>query len=258
MRIPGGSHFTIRGRAEDIAAWFRMVVMLLFVLSGCASEEAITAQNQMAVHTRMSETIFLDPVAPDQRTIYVGVRNTSDFPGIDVKAQLVHALRKRGYTLVDDPDIARFELQVNVLQAGRIRRSRQNPSLMRGSVPGGLVSTYIGNIPTGLFSQIMGGDVTFAVITDVRLAERPGSGLPVQQLIRTSRESAAVSADPVSGTATNVVNSNARYQESGEASAFRIYNVQDVAYVDQAGLTVDKVIPILTAHIASSLANLFE
>ncbi len=246
------------------------ILLVALTLSACADIEAVTAHSHLTVHTKMSETVFLDPVAPDQRTIYVGVRNTSDFPSIDVRTPLTQALRARGYTLVDDPDIARLELQINVLHAGRVGQSQTasllvpgwNQPLLRGSAPGGMTSVYAGNIPSGLvpglgtsgtpglLSQIA-GDVTYAVTTDIRLAERPANGLAVRQVTRISQESPARNAGD--GMSTNL-----RYQEIEEPSAFKKYNLREVAYADRTGLTADQAIPVLTVHLASSLAGLFE
>lgn len=251
--------------------------LMSVTLSACASVEAVTAHSHLTVNTKMSETVFLDPVAPDQRTIYLGIRNTSGFPSIDFKTPLMHALEARGYTLVADPDIARFELQVNVLQAGRIGQKQVasllapgwDQPLMRGSVPGGMTPVYAGNIPVGLvpglglngapglLDQIV-GDVTYAVTTDIRLSERPVSGLAVHQFTRTSHESPDNTGASLPDGTTDVVNSNARYQEIDEPSAFKTYHVRETAYADQVNLTARKAIPILENHLASSLANLFE
>ena len=55
-------------------------------LSGCAATSTAVAKRNLDVQTKMSDTIFLDPVTPDERTVYVDVRNTSDQPGLDIGA----------------------------------------------------------------------------------------------------------------------------------------------------------------------------
>ena len=59
-------------RAAAVAA------CLGLALSGCAATSTAVAKRNLDVQTKMSDTIFLDPVSPDQRTVYVDVKNTSD------------------------------------------------------------------------------------------------------------------------------------------------------------------------------------
>ena len=67
-----------------------LVVML--ALSGCAAGSTAIAKRNLDVQTKMSDTIFLDPVSPDQRTVYVDVKNTSDKPDLDLAPQIRAAI----------------------------------------------------------------------------------------------------------------------------------------------------------------------
>ncbi|MFZ1428832.1 MAG: complement resistance protein TraT, partial [Geminicoccaceae bacterium] len=91
----------------------------MLALSGCAAGSTAIAKRNLDVQTKMSDTIFLDPVSPDQRTVYVDVKNTSDKPDLDLAPQIRAAIAARGFRVVDDPRAAQFVLQANVLQAGR-------------------------------------------------------------------------------------------------------------------------------------------
>src|SRR5579859_746936 len=104
----------------------------MVALAGCqAASTAINKQN-LDVQTHMSDTVFLDPVAQDKKTVLVRVRNTSDHPEIDLKAPIVAALQAKGYRLVDDPEGAHFMLQLNVLQAGPFEPANKNAILAAG------------------------------------------------------------------------------------------------------------------------------
>ena len=46
-------------------------------LAGCAATQVAISKKDLVVQTKMSDSIFLNPVEPDQQTIYVTVRNTS-------------------------------------------------------------------------------------------------------------------------------------------------------------------------------------
>ncbi len=52
------------------------------MLSGCSATHTAISKRNLQVQTKMSDTIFLDPVADDKRTVFVQVRNTSDQQGL--------------------------------------------------------------------------------------------------------------------------------------------------------------------------------
>ena len=63
-------------------------LLALSALTGCAGTDALVNHADLTVHTHMSETVFLDPVGLNQKTIYMGFRNTSDYPDIDIRGAL--------------------------------------------------------------------------------------------------------------------------------------------------------------------------
>ena len=48
------------------------------ILTGCAATQTAIEHRNLETSTRLSETVFLNPVADGQKTIYVAVKNTSD------------------------------------------------------------------------------------------------------------------------------------------------------------------------------------
>ena len=62
-------------------------VALLF-LSGCAASQVMISKRNLDVQTKMSESIFLDPVSPKLKVIYVEVRNTSDRDNFDLEGPI--------------------------------------------------------------------------------------------------------------------------------------------------------------------------
>ena len=47
-------------------------------LGGCSAMDTAVKKRDLAVETKMSETIFLEPVTADKRVVYFDIRNTSD------------------------------------------------------------------------------------------------------------------------------------------------------------------------------------
>ena len=264
----------------------RLAVSLLLLLGGCSGLDAVANHGTLDVHTHMSETVFLDPVPESQRTIYLGVRNTSDYPDIDFRAPLASALSQRGYVIVTDPDEAHYLLQANVLQAGKLKPGQEQGllaggfggPLLAGAVAGGLTGGFSGNAGAGvgvglgvaaasaLFDYAY-QDVTYAVTVDIQLAERPAHGRKVHQSTythhghynHTSQVAVTDSTPETYGEAdSQTANGSDRFQSIDEDVDFKKYNVRDVAYADKVNLKMEEAIPTLTQHLASSFSNLFE
>ncbi|MDH4237100.1 MAG: complement resistance protein TraT, partial [Nitrospira sp.] len=48
-----------------------VVGVALMLLSGCAASQVMISKRNLDVQTKMSDTIFLDPVSPDKKVMYV-------------------------------------------------------------------------------------------------------------------------------------------------------------------------------------------
>ena len=269
-------------------SWFRLspLAAVLVLLAGCSGVDAVANHGTLDVHTHMSETVFLDPVPETQKTIYLGVRNTSDYPDIDFRAPLANALSQRGYVIVTDPDQAHYLLQANVLQAGKLQPGQENQlisggfggPLLAGAVAGGLTGGFTGNsnaglgvglgvaAATALFNYAY-QDVTYAVTVDIQLSERPAHGAKVHQYTRnhhghynhTSQVAVTDATPETFGEAdSQTENGSDRYQAIDEDVDFKKYNVRDVAYADKVNLKMEDAVPSLVQHLASSFSNLFE
>ncbi len=282
-------HEADRGRGVAPAGWRAGRVMLLLAmapLAGCSGVDALANHGSLDVHTHMSETVFLDPVPERLKTVYIGMRNTSDYPDIDVRGPLTQALIQRGYTVVGDASLAHFLLQGNVLQAGRVTQEQQQAllgggfggPLLAGAAAGGLARGFGGSTGASLgvglgiaaittLANYAYQDVTYAVTVDLQLSERPASGARVRQFSRTYRGTANRSSNvAVTDSTANTfgmsgstsANGNERFQSVDETSDFKKYNVRDVAYADRVNLQLQEAIPVLVARLSSSFANLFE
>ncbi|MDR3439201.1 complement resistance protein TraT [Telmatospirillum sp.] len=255
-------------------------------LAACAAADSAINHGDITVQTHMSETVFLDPVPPDQKTIFVSARNTSDHPEIDLRSPLIQAVASRGYTVVQDPNQAHYMLRVNVLQAGKIE-TKDKESLLSAKYGEPLLA----GLGAGALASMAGGDrtaatatglgvaagsfllnqafqtVTYSVVVDVQLSERPLKGAKVKQSTTTvaaqangSSDHARTSQTPTgsgrSGTAT--LNANVKTQQVDEESDFKQYQLRDIAYADQMNLKFEEAAPQLVTKLAYSLSNLFE
>lgn len=168
-------------------------------LSGCAATQVAISKRELDVQTKMSDTIFLDPVGADKRTVFVQVRNTSDKQDFDVTSEVTGALAAKGYRVVSDPDEAFFILQANILQVGKTSQTAAQSSFGGYGVPligvatgAGLASmsgmtggrkagavagaALIGGlIETGVNAMVK--DVYYSAITDIQIKSRLRAGM---------------------------------------------------------------------------------
>jgi hypothetical protein len=171
------------------------VALMSFALVACGAATTSIAKKDLKVETKMSSTIFLEPVAPADKVIYLQVRNTSDKPNLDLTGPLYSALINKGYQVTNDSKAAHFILQANVLQAGELDAATRDEIVGRGfgdAIVGGLAGAGVGALVSGhsdaviagaLVGAALGGlanaatqDVTYSVITDVQITEKKSGG----------------------------------------------------------------------------------
>ncbi len=234
---------------------------LAVLLAGCSATTTAIGKRNLDVQTKMSETVFLDPVAPNQRTVFVQVRNTSDRPDFDIEPAVKASIESRGYQVVDDPAKAHYLLQANVLQAGKTSDSSAEKTFAGGfgsTIVGGAAGAGVGRVASKDTSVIIGGalagaalsavadafvqDVTYSVITDVQVSERTAPGVVVTESARQ---------DLSEGTAGN------RVLSSTETSDWKRYRTRVMSKANKANLTFEEASPDLVAGLTRSISNIF-
>lgn len=232
---------------------------LAVLVTGCASTEMLIEKRNLQVTTQNSETIYLDPVSNNQKTVYIAIKNTSD-QTLNVVPQLTHAFAEKGYKVVSNPNSAHYLLQANVLQVGNMSKSASKSALgggygsaIAGAATGAAIGSFSHNANTMLAGGIAGGvvglvadslvkDVNFTVITDVQVSERVGRGQKVQEDFNASLSN---------GTASR------SYQTSTRNSDFQRYRTRIVSYASQVNLTFAKARPALEEGLAKALSGIF-
>ncbi|MEO0035146.1 MAG: hypothetical protein RLZZ501_1169 [Pseudomonadota bacterium] len=255
-------------------------------LSGCAALDASINHANLDVQTHMSESVFLDPVPPNARTIFVSARNTSDHPEIDLRGSLTQAMAARGYQVVEDPNLAHYMLRVNILYAGPIETKDTNSLLMgkygepllagagaaalTAGLGGGVGTTAgvgLGVAAASYLANQLIKDVTYSVVVDIQLSERPLSGAKVRQSTSTlnaqgnANTFAAKSSQVPTGkgyTGSAGANARVKAQEIDEQVDFKQYQIRALSYANKVNLKFEEAVPTLLVRLTSSLSNLFE
>ena len=241
-----------------------MIFPFLALLTGCAAVHTSIAKADLDVQTKMSDAVFLDPVGPDKRTIFIQVRNTSDKPNFDIESSLKSAIAAKGYRIMQDPDKAHFKLQAQILNVSKADPTAAASALnagyggaIGGAVLGGTIGGAIadarglgigagaGALAGGLAATVanaMVKDVTYAAITDVQISQKTKEGISGTQKTK---------ADLAQGTGTKVE------QTFNEVVKEKRYRTRVMSTANQVNLEYDDAAPRLNAGLTRVLTGLF-
>ena len=235
-----------------------LVGAIAVAMSGCAAIQTGIEHHSLETTTKMSNTIFLDPVAKANQSIYVQFKNTSD-QKMNLKQGIIQDLQNNGWKVTQDLAKAHSMVQVSVLQAGKAKSKGDVLSSLTngfgGAVAGGLVGNAIGNnadstvaggVVGGLASFVaneMVKDVTYSLITDVQVSVRAPKGAKVNQV---------QSANLQQGTSTNI------NQNYASKTNWLRYRTRIVSYADKVNLDWMKAEPKLAGDMSKEIANIFS
>jgi hypothetical protein len=245
---------------------FKLLVAIVCTaaLNGCAATQVAISKKNLDVQTKMSDSIFLDPVEPEQRTIYIRIRNTTDkdfFLEDAVKAAIANV----GFQVTDSPKRARYRLEAQILSVEKASPTASQAVLANGyggaTVPLAAVGAGIGHAAGGwagagyggLVGGIVGGagelvtgafvkDVTFMVVTDVQLTENSPDGAYVRTDLQVDNKQGTT------GRSSQIVSS------VGDKIKYR---VRIVSTANKANLKFEEAHTKLANGIARSLSGLF-
>lgn len=262
---------------------FRLLKISAFVVtlagvSGCAAIGTAVAHKDLVVQTRMSSTIFLTPVAPADRTVFVDIHNTSA-KAINIKPQVIAAVESSGYKVIDNPTTAHYWLQVNVLQVGEANPTAAKEALdggygssmqgiLTGAVAGGLLTgraggALVGGVIGGVANTVgnnMVHDVTYTMITDIQVAEIAPEIL--RSTVTTSTEkgnagSAGLNGGKVDLTKQTVSKNVTTGEQDYAGKHRRFYRTRIVSTANKVNLPFDQALPSLENGLAQSVAGIF-
>lgn len=177
-----------------LSALLRKYLRILFIFaiaSGCSATDKLIKHGKLQVETRMSDTIFLDPLDNNNKTVLLQIRNTSGKSGLNIEPGIRAEIESKGYKIVKNPKKAHIMIQVNILQVGRA--ADRDPfelmtggygSALGGFATGAVISGAMGGssssmLGTGLLvgaaSSIIDSAVeviNYSMITDVQISEK--------------------------------------------------------------------------------------
>ena len=240
---------------------FAALMLGCLALTACSAATTAISKRDLDVQTRMSDSIFLEPLPPARRTVFIQVKNTSDREDFNIENDVKAEILKRGYQLVDNPERAHYMLQANVLQAGKSSVTAAEDAFASG-FGGALFGAAVGAAGTRAATKdtgsIIGGgligaavesaagafvqDVTYSAITDIQVSERATDGAVITE---------SFEQDLGQGTG------GSRIVRAESTSGWKRYRTRVMSVANQANLEFEDAAPQLVAGLTRSIAGVF-
>ncbi len=242
----------------------------LLLFSGCAT-------SQLQTSAKMTQSVFVNPVAKEKRTIFVSMKNTS---GADImlEPRVVQTLINRGYSVIDDPEKASYVLMANVLYCNKKSENNVASGAMMGGAAGALANSGSNGrsmAVAGLAGAVVGGligkateDSIYQMQVDIVIREKAKGKVSAttgnvsgQASVRDGQKSGFANSfgGPIrDNDASGKLNSNT-YSNSSQSyeSDFIEHRTMMFAEATKMDLTLDEAIPVLEQKIASQIAGIF-
>ena len=231
--------------------------LLASSLSSCSTVASGIEHAHLDVQAKMSNTIFLNPVRPDQKTIFVEFRNTSQVPMPDLKQEIISALTQKGYTLVQDPYKAEFWLQGNVLYMGEQKKHMTMAGMLAGGYGGALLGSTMGTGWRAKAGTIGAGAAVGSILGMVA-----GAAIHVDTYIGVVDIQIK---QKVNGTITKQVNSNLQNGIGTKVKTnyktttqYQAYRTRIGVQATQTNMNLKKATPIIESKLAQEITGLFD
>ncbi len=227
-------------------------------LSGCASgpppqstsASGLSAGN-MQLSVRMSRSIFLQPVGPSQRIVYLEGHNTSSAQGLHFSNEIAQELSAHGYSITNNPNQAQFMLMYNIRYVGKQQHNFTAAGALAGGF-GGVVAGALGsnNYETpgylGLAGAAVGAVVghfmqhkVYMMVVDLQLEQR-------QAGVYTTTQTNAQQ-----GTSSTVSTSSSGVRN------WMIYRDRIVGTAEGLNLAFNYATPALSKEVSGEVSGLF-
>lgn len=240
-------------------------------LSGCLT-------TTLQTNAKMTQSIFIEPVAKDKRLVFLSIKNTSGHD-VNLEPKLRSALESKGYKIVDDPEMATYILNTNILYCDKKSENNAAAAAGVGAITGGAIGAYNHSTVTatsvgGLAGAAVGGiigklteDTIWQMQVDINIRQK------AKGKVLSSNANVAGQASVSDGRKTGFLNSftgDVRGQTTGKLNSNQINSTQQTYesdYIEKStmifaeatkmGLNLPEATPILEDKIASQIAGLF-
>lgn len=234
-----------------------LIIASVSLLHGCSAIDKSIKHGTLDVQTKMSETVFLDPVADNKRTVILQIRNTSDKKDLDIVSEIKMAIEDKGYRIVTDPNKANFMIQANILQVGKSTQEDPFSSLTSGyggALAGGTIGALassgndytgagIGALAGGLIGTVADAAVqvvNYQMITDLQISEKADGDVVTE----------SSNAQLKQGTSGN------KSSSWSQKSKWKKYQTRIISVAKKTNLKFEAALPELKRGLVQSISGL--
>lgn len=246
------------------------LVLATALLSGCAT-------SQLQTSAKMTQSVFINPVAKDKRTIFINMKNTSGAP-INLSNSIMQELTSKGYTLSDDPEASTYILMANVLYCDKKQENNVGTGAGMGGIAGAVANSGSNGksmAVAGLAGMLVGGaiakateDTIYQMQVDIVIREKAKGKVTTttgnvagQASVHDGQKAGFMNSfagqvrntDASGQLQSNMANSNAQTYETD----FIEHKTMMFAEATKMNLTLEEATPILERKIATQIGGLF-
>ena len=222
-------------------------LLLVTVFVSCSTLHTAVSKRNLDVQTKMSDTIWLEPAAANERTVFVQIRNTSG-KNLNIEQKVINVLTSKGYRIVNNPAEAKYWLQANILKVDKVNLDSNNgfsDAILGAGVGGVLGAQRSGGAYTALGWGLAGAaigtladalvdDIAYAMVTDILRA------------VQTSTRNSVKQGNSGSMTSTSSASSN-----------MEKYSTRVLSTANQVNLNFNSAIPLLEDELGKVIAGIF-
>ena len=228
-------------------------LLLIFVFVSCSTMHTVISKRNLDVQTKMSDTIWLEPAAANEKTVFIQIRNTSG-KNLNIEQKITNILTSKGYRIVNDPSEAKYWLQANILKVDKVNLDNENgfSDAVLGAGIGGVLGAQrsggaytalgwgLAGAAIGTLADALVSDTAYAMVTDILITEKTGRN--VQTSTRNSVKQG---------------NSGSISSSSTGSSNMEKYSTKVLSTANQVNLNFNSAVPILEDELGKVIGGIF-
>ena len=228
-------------------------LLLIFVFVSCSTMHTVISKRNLDVQTKMSDTIWLEPAATNEKTVFIQIRNTSG-KNLNIEQKITNILASKGYRIVNDPSEAKYWLQANILKVDKVNLDSDNgfSDAVLGAGIGGVLGAQrsggaytalgwgLAGAAIGTLADALVSDTAYAMVTDILITEKTGRN------VQTSTRNSVKQGNSGSMTSTSTASSN-----------MEKYSTRVLSTANQVNLNFNSAIPILEDELGKVVGGIF-
>jgi len=226
---------------------------LLLTMVSCSTMHTVISKRNLDVQTKMSDTIWLEPVAASQKTVFVKISNTTG-KDLNIEQKIISVLSAKGYRVVGDPSQAKYWLQANILKVDKVNLNSDNGisdgalgagigGLLGGQRSGGIYTAIgwgLAGAAIGTIADALVSDTAYAMVTDILITEKTGRN------VKNSTRNSVKQGNSGSMTST-----------SSSSSDMEKYSTRVLSTANQVNLDFNSAIPLLEDELGKVISGIF-